>query len=441
MMRRLTGLAIVLLIPGFMVADAAAASSASRPSFRLALFGNAALSSYAQGGDIFSSEIIFSLSIRPPAAAAATGLEYGVDLRTAGYPSAEERKPRVSIYEAYVGGRLAGGRLTFRLGQLWLNELGALGAVGGGLAEARVGGPAFLGRFRIGVFAGLEPKILEAGYAPDVTKYGGYVALEGPDARRHVLGYVNLRHAGYTERSVLLFNNYVPVGNVFHLYQAAEYDLDGPGGQGSGRLTYVFINARLSPVRAVEFQGIFHRGRSVDARLITDNLIHNRLIKPSDLEGYLFESGGGRLTVRPWTGLQVYAGYSQDRTNVGERRRDRWSFGLYAANLAKTGLDLNVSDWRMKSPGGSAYDSWYVSLGRTFGRRLYIEGFYASSVSVLRYFGANSLKVDTYPRTQRFGLSSVLTLWRTASVLVDAERTAGDDYWEYRLLTGLRYRF
>jgi hypothetical protein len=331
--------------------------------------------------------------------------------------------------------------LTVRLGQLWLNELGALGAVGGGLAEAKVGGPAYLGRFRVGVFAGLEPKILEAGYSPDVTKYGGYVVLEGGGARRHVLGYVGLRHAGYAERSVLLLNNYVPVGNVFYLYQAAEYDLDGPGGQGTGRLTYVFINARFSPARAVEFQGIFHRGRSVDARLITDNLIHNRLIKPSDLEGYLFESSGGRLTLRPWAGMQVYAGYSQDRTNVGERRRDRWSFGLYAANLAGTGLDLSISDWRMKSPGGSAYDSWYASLGKTFGRRLYVEAFYASSVSVLRYFGANSLKVDTYPRTQRFGVSTVLTLWRTASFLVDAERTAGGDYREYRLLTGLRYRF
>ncbi len=441
MKRGLVVIGGALLISGLVVAEAAAASGTGRPSFRLSLFSSAALSSYGQGGDVFSSEVIFSLSVRPPVSDGTTALEYGLDLRTAGYPSAEERKPRVSIYEAYAGGRLAGGRLVFRLGQLWINELGALGAVGGGQAEARLPGPTFLGRFRLGVFAGLEPKILEAGYAPDVKKFGGYIALEGTGARRHVLGYVNLRHGSYSERSVLLVNNYIPVADLFHLYQAAEYDLEGPGGQGSGRLTYVFLNARLTPVRAVEFQGTFHRGRSIDARLITDSLIHNRLIKPADLEGFLFESSGGRLTLRPWSGVQVYAGYARDRTNIGERRRDRWSFGLYAADLGGTGFDLNVSDWRMKSPGGSSYDSWYVSLGRTFGRGVYFESFYASSVSVLRFTDLNGLSVETYPKTRRFGVSSVLNVWRTASILFDAERTTGDDYGEYRLLAGLTYRF
>ncbi|MDH4197219.1 MAG: hypothetical protein OEW05_07430 [Candidatus Aminicenantes bacterium] len=423
------------------VVTAAAASGPRRPSFRLSLYGLSALSSYGQSGDVFSSEVIFSLSVRPPASAGTTGYEYGLDLRTAGYPSAEERKPRVSIYEAYAGGRLVGGHLVFRLGQLWLNELGALGALGGGLVEARVPGPTVLGQVRLGVFGGLEPKILTAGYVPKVKKFGGYIALEGTGTRRHVAGYVNLRNGDLVERSVLVVNNYVPVGNVFHLYQAAEYDLTGPGGKGSGGLNYFFANARFSPVPAVEFYGTFHRGRSIDTRLITDNLIRNKPIKPGDLEGFLFESTGGRITLRPWTGIQVYAGYGQDRANIGESRRNRWTFGFYGANLFKTGLDLNVSDWRMKSPGGSAYDSWYVSLGRTFGRTIYLESFYSSSVSVLRFSGQDGLWVETYPKSRRFGVSSVLNVWRTASVLIDAERTTGDAYSEYRILAGLTFRF
>lgn len=440
MKRNLAFLSGVLLAFASVV-PAAAASGAKKPSFRLSLYGLSAVSSSGQGGDVFSSEVIFSLSVRPPAADGTAGYEYGLDLRTAGYPSAEERKTRVSIYEAYAGGRLAGGRLVIRAGQLWLDELGALGSLGGGLVEARVTGPGSLGRFRFGVFGGLEPRILTAGYVPRVRKFGGYIALEGPGARRHVAGYVNLRNGDLVERSVLVINNYVPVGNVFHLYQAAEVDLSGPGGKGSGGLNYFFANARFSPVPAVEVHGTFHRGRSIDTRLITDNLINHKPVKPEALEGFLFESAGGRITLRPWTGIQLYAGYSRDRANIGESRRNRWTFGFYGANLLKTGFDLNISDWRMKAPGGSAYDSWYVSLGRTFGRMIYLEGFYASSVSVLRIAGQDGLWVETHPKSRRFGLSSVLNLWRRASVLVDAERTTGDAYGDYRILAGLTFRF
>ena len=72
-----------------------------------------------------------------------------------------------------------------------------------------------------------------------VSKYGAYVALDGDAARRHVLSFVTLRDSGLTERSVILFNNYLPLGRKFFLYQAAEYDLLGPAGQGSGHLTYL----------------------------------------------------------------------------------------------------------------------------------------------------------------------------------------------------------
>jgi hypothetical protein len=125
------------------------------------------------------------------------------------------------------------------------------------------------------------------------------------------------------------------------------------------------------------------------------------------------------------------------RTGPSERRRDRWSFGLYAANLAGTGL-TNVSDWRMK-PGVRLIPGMFRSGGRSAGAC--ISRAYATSVSVLRFTGSNGLSVETYPQTRRFGVSAVLNVWRTASVLVDAERTTGDAYREYRLLAGLRYRF
>jgi len=94
------------------------------------------------------------------------------------------------------------------------------------------------------------------------------------------------------------------------------------------------------------------------------------------------------VTLRIPRAFQLYAGYFQDRNNVGDARSDRLSIGFYASNLFRTGLELNVSDWRMTSKSGSSYDSWYVSLGKSLGQKIYVEGFYSSSVSVFRLMEA-----------------------------------------------------
>ena len=310
------------------------------------------------------------------------------------------------------------------------------------MAEARPFRKLPLGiwEMRVGGFWGFEPKIMEAGYVSNVNKFGGYLTIEGAAARRHVLGYVNIRNQGLTERSVLVFSNYIPIKREFYLYQAMEYDLQGPAGQGQGRLTYLFANARFSPWRFIELQGIFHHGRSIDARTITEQVHSGCPVSESALEGFLFESIGGRLTLRLVPGFQVFAGYAQDKTNEQDEKRDRLTFGIFGYNLFKTGFDLRVTDSKFSQSGRSSYDSWYVSLGRMFGRSLYLEGYYSSSVSVLRYFGGQ-VQLETRPRTELFGLSSIFYLTRRASLLLTLERTSGDLPGEIRALTGVSYRF
>ena len=62
------------------------------------------------------------------------GTEYRVDFRGAGYPQTVGRSRRISVYDAYVGQRFANG-VAVRAGQMWLNDLGGLGALGGVLGE------------------------------------------------------------------------------------------------------------------------------------------------------------------------------------------------------------------------------------------------------------------------------------------------------------------
>jgi hypothetical protein len=426
---------VLILLPAFAMADI-------NPRWgRVSLFAQAAQRNQSGGENDLFTELVGTLRLKAPAGENG-GFEYAIDTRFSGYPSTEGRKQRISIYDAYLGWRMKGGGFRIRAGQVWLDELGGLGSMGGGVAEARPfrSLPLGIGEMRVGAFYGLEPKILEAGYVSNIQKFGGYLVLDGVGTRKHVLGYVNIRNQGLTERSVLVLTNYIPIKRDFFMYQSMEYDLQGPAGQGQGRLSYFFANARFSPLGLIEIQGTYHHGRSIDARTIADEVHSGRPVSDSALEGFLFESIGGRLTLRPLPGFQVFAGYAQDRTNERDEKRNRLTFGIYSYNIFRTGLDVRLTNSRFSQAGKSSYDSWYFSLGKTFGRSFYLEGFYSSSVSVLRYFGSQ-IQVESRPHTELFGLSSVIYLKRRVSLLLTLEKTSGDLPGELRALTGVSYRF
>jgi hypothetical protein len=407
---------------------------------RVSFFAQGAGTSLVDGGSSSFSEVTTNVSARS-AQRPDGGFEYGLDVRVGAYPSSEDRDQRMSVYDAFVGQRLMGGRLFVKAGQMWLNDLGGLGSVAGGLVEFRQGGASKGLRWRAGAFGGLEPKILEPGYVSGVKKFGGYVALDGNGARKHVIGYVNLKNQNLTERSVLTFTNYVPVKQSLFLYQAAEVDLAGPAGKGNGGLSYFFANARVSPSRRADLQFTYHRGRSLDARTITDDILNGRPVSAKMLDGYLYESLNGRITVELVRNVRVFAGYGQDKNGSGDQANSRLSFGLYSSNLFGSGIDLNVTDYRYTRGGASSYDAWYVSLGRSVGSKVYLTTEFTSSLSVLRFTQSSGIVIETKPSTTRFGGSAMIHLTRAMSLFLTAEHTTDDSYNENRVLTGVTYRF
>jgi hypothetical protein len=424
------------------VAPAAAAPAPSSiPRWaRVSFFAQAASTTAADGLSSSFTEIVTNVSAQS-VQHIGNGFEYGLDARFGAYPSADERNPRTSVYDAYVGQRLMDGRLLVKAGQMWLNDLGALGSVGGGLVEYRQSADTTRLRWRTGGFGGVEPEIMELGYASGVSKFGGYFALDGNGAQRSVVGYVNVRNQDLTERSVLSFTNYIPVKQSVFVYQAAEVDLTGPGGEGSGGLTYFFVNARVAPSRRADVQLTYHHGRSIDARSITEDLLNGRPVPSKTLDGFLFESIGARVTVEVARGFRVFGGYGQDQNDRDADPTDRLSFGAYASNLFGTGIDVNVTDYRYQRGSESSYDSWYVSAGRSFGSRFYVSGEYTTSLSVLRYAREDGFVVENRPQTDRFGVSANIYLSRTLSLLVVADYTRDEGYKEARVLSGLSVRF
>jgi hypothetical protein len=255
-----------------------------------------------------------------------------------------------------------------------------------------------------------------------------------------VLGYVQIKHASMVERSVLTTTNYLPAGRRIFVYQAAEVDLQGPAGQGSGALTYFFVNARVTAASRVDVQGTFHRGRSIDARTITDDQLHGRPISPRALEGLLFESAGARVNVTVAKGVRAFAGYARDRNNRDDEIAKRITAGGSIASVLRSGVDLTVSLSRIDRGGAGDYDAWWASAGRSIGSRVYVSGEYSSSAATVRFTGSDGIVVQNRPHTDRFSGSTIVNLSRRFSVLVTGEYAKEDALDEVRVMAGLTCR-
>jgi len=371
----------------------------------------------------------------------ASGLDAGVDLRYSRYTTVD-RPDRASVYDGFAGARLgAQGQFRVRAGHMWLPDLGTAGALAGGLFEYRHAPATSDGlRFTVGGFSGAEPEVYDTGYVPGVRKSGGYVTLQRGFMQRHVVGYAQIKQSGMLERNLLTFTNYIPGGSGFFLYQAAEVDLKGPAdGTASSGLSYFLMNARVSAGPRVELNGTYNRGRSIDARRLTEDVLNNRPLTQQAIEGLQYESAGGRVILRVARQTDVWAGYYQDRNNRDDEPTGRLTVGGHAGNVAGTGLDISANMARYDRPTG-AYNSTYFSVGHALGRSVYVSGDYSTSLSVIRFVRSDGVVIETRPSTKRYAGTANATLSRHFSLMLVADYTRDEGYDELRLLSGLTYR-
>jgi hypothetical protein len=419
-------------------AGRASAQSTSRAWSRISFFTNSAITEAADGTSTRLTELSTAFTYRQ-ADDDDSRAEYGADIRFAGY-APDTRPQRASIYEAYVGGRFDDGQIRVRAGHLWLTDLGSLGSVAGAqveVAQPRDGPDG--GRYRIGTFAGAEPAILDAGYAPNVRKFGAYVSYDGAAARRDTVGYVLVRNASLVERSVVTTTNFVPIHQKVFIYQAAEFDVQPPAGQADRGLTYFFATGRVNATERVELQGTYNKGRSIDVRSLSEDILAGRPLSQQAVSGFLYESIGGRATVEVAPRVRVYAGYSRDKNNQDSAPAGRTLVGAYAGNVAGTAFDLTASESLIDRPDGS-YQSQYVSIGRMFGRKLYVSADYTTSLSIIQFSRSDGVIVQTQPHTTRVSGTANWYISRTVSLLTMVERSKIDGLYDLRILSGLTYR-
>lgn len=420
-------------------ATARAQVPTSRPELRLSVYVTSDRRTPELGTATSNFEFATAVTLRTLDADAG-GLDAGIDLRHTRYTDAQ-RPDRVSLYDGYVGARLGGnGQFRVRAGHMWLPDLGTAGALAGGMAEYRSGTVKSDHRFRVGGFAGAEPLGYQAGYAPNVRKYGGYAAYERGFLQRHIVGFSTIRNGAVTEREMVSVSNYVPIKRAVFVYQALEYDIKGPAaGAASGGLTYFLVNGRASAGTRVELQGTYNRGRSINARQLADDLANGRPLSARDVEGLRYETAGGRVSVRVARQVQVYAGYARDRNNRDDRPTARTTFGVYAGNLFNTGFDVSGSDARVERATGP-YHARYLSVGRRIGRSVYVSGDYSTSLAVVRFVRSDGITIETRPWTHRLSGNGSVILSRQFSLVSLVEYTTDEGLADLRVMSGLTYR-
>jgi len=427
----------VLLLPGVVSAQALTSAGGPRPWGRVSFFSNAVKQSSEGGLASASGELTTAFSYQLPEHEASS-FEYAFDVRHANYPGTL-RTGRLTLYEAFVGGRVADGRVRLRAGQLWLRDLGGLGAVGGGAVEWVQPRSDAGTRFRVGAFGGLEPKVLQAGFVSGIRKAGAYLTYEVGAARRHTLGYVRVSNESLTERSVLATTNFWPLAGRLFIYQAMEYDLQAPAGEARPGLAYLFATTRFLVNERVELQGTYSRGHSVDIRGLSENVLAGRPVTQASVEGLLYESIGGRATVEVLPRTRIYGGYASDRNSRDASRGGRLLIGGHAADVAGSGLDISASDTLTTRTTGR-HHSRFVSIGRQLGRVVYASVDFNDSLAVVRFSRVDGVIVESRPRTHRWSGTASVMLVDGLSLLLTGERTRDDDYAETRFLAGLTYR-
>ena len=428
---------ICVLVAALLFAAQATAQTAA-PRGRFALFTSWSQRSWDGGAESDFTEIIANLSLHSGDAPGST-FEYVLDTRVATYPSTA-RDERVSLYEAYVGVHSRDRSWNFRLGQMWLHELGGLGSVGGLFAEYRQPTTSAWGRWRFGLFAGYELATYDLEYLTDVQKGGVYAALDGDHGRQHVLGYVRVRYQGLTERAVVVFSNFIPVGRSLRLYQALEYDTVGPAGLGDPELSYFMTNLNYRISSVVGIQGTYHRGRSINTRNIAEDVIDGRPVAPEALLGLLFESARIRLMVRPGRNISMWAGYGTDRNNRDDPTANRLNLGFSARRIFGSAADFNLSTTRTDR-GEDSYDSLWASLGYSFGPRVYISIEYRDTLSVYHLNRSDGEIIEVRPNSKMFSVTSNINLGRRFSLLLELQLLDHSDFEERRFMTGLILRF
>lgn len=216
-------------------------------------------------------------------------------------------------------------KTTFWLGRHLNSKVGNIGATDGLQIERR------LGDFYTGLIVGSRPNYTDYSYNIKLFEYGGYIGIanrNNDSYMENVVGVFQQTNDMKVDRRFLYFqhsNNLIPKTNLFFSTEVDLYKKEKNIGQGTFRLTSLYLSLRVAPSRFFSFTTTYDARRNVvyyeTYKFLIDTLFQNELrqglrfstnIRPSNNlfvglnTGYQFRSGD----IKPSRNYGGYISYS-----------------------------------------------------------------------------------------------------------------------------------
>jgi hypothetical protein len=274
----------------------------------------------------------------------------------------EASRNKVILYDARLNFEKPESPIFLSLGWMNLYDTAGIGHLFGGVFGYKP-----LSDLMVGVYAGLESGIYVDRLKTDYQKFGFFTRYLGKKGRRMSFSYNHIRYSGETERQYLYSSVMFPVRKYISIYGNVEYELASNVRQ-EDRLSRIFINARIDPLRFLDLTAFYSSGRGLDYHRYMLEASQDPVLNDRKLELYYYSRYFGlRMSVKPIKGIRIYAARQQSEQKTLDIQNHVWRFGGSASNILGSGLTL-YGNYSIKRGEMSEADSYFVALSRVFGK-------------------------------------------------------------------------
>jgi hypothetical protein len=258
------------------------------------------------------------------------------------------------------------------VGRLYLPWAPSLSTIDGGYIGRRVGHS-----FTVGAFGGSTPDPASWSYNPDQQIAGTFVNYETGDFDHlHVLGTAGIALSSIqwrVARQFAFFENTVNWKRYLSVYSSLQADAarTSPvpnGGSNPTGISQSYNSVHFQPIRILGFGVNYNYFRNLptfDPRLIGTGLV----------DKYLFQGLSGDVRVDLPRHISLYASLGRSKATTDNKNSLNQAYGVTFANIASTGLLLDLHYSKFDSAFGSGqYESISLSKSLSESLRLQIIG-------------------------------------------------------------------
>jgi hypothetical protein len=262
--------------------------------------------------------------------------------------------------------------ITVGVGRLYLPWAPSLSTIDGGYFGRRVGR-----LFTVGAFAGSTPDPASWSYNPDQQIAGTFVNLESGDFDHlHVLSTAGIALTSIqwrVARQFAFFENTITWKRYISVYSSLQADAarTSPlpnGGSNPTGISQTYNSVHFQPIRILGFGVNYNYFRNLptfDPRLIGTGLV----------DKYLFQGFSGDVRLDLPKHISLYTSLGRSNVSTDTKSSLNQAYGITFANIASTGLLLDLHYSKFNSDFGSGqYEAISLSKSLSESLRLQIMG-------------------------------------------------------------------